>query len=75
MNAIFKGSAINDEEVLEALMRALGDIGRVSYAYLGPYLPTLMQITATFIQSDKEKAANLAIEFWTSLFEVDIKQN
>lgn len=73
MQAIYKGLSINDEEIQKDLWRALGDIARNSYRFMQPYLESLMQITATFIDSDSDSVANLAVEFWTSLFEVDIK--
>ena len=64
---------INDEDIQVDLLKALCDIARTSYKFLAPYLESLMQMTANFMNSESDKAANLAIEFWTSLFEVDIK--
>jgi importin subunit beta-1 len=75
MNAIFGAIQLNDEEILESFMEALVDIGKVAYDYMAPYIQTIGEITLNFINSDMDKATTLAIEFWTSLCEVENERN
>lgn len=52
MNALFQAVTINDEEVLESLMEALVDIGKVAYDYIAPFIEAIGTITLNFINSD-----------------------
>lgn len=51
------------------------DIAKVNYDYIEPYIVNIGELTVSLINSDKDRAANLAIEFWTSLCEVEIERN
>jgi hypothetical protein len=75
MNAIFKACNINDDDMLEFLLQALVDIGKINYDYIGGYIGSIGSATISFINSDKEKPTTLAIEFWTSLCEVEHERN
>ena len=48
-------------------MQALIDIGKTSADFLAPYLTALEQMTLHFINSDYDRVALLAIEFWTTI--------
>jgi len=74
MNSIFTAAQILDEDVQITLMQALIDIGRTSADALPPYFETLGQLTEYFIDSTFDKAANLIIEFWTSICELEIER-
>jgi hypothetical protein len=42
MNTILGAMQMNDEEILESLMKALGAIGKHSSKYLADYVPQLI---------------------------------
>lgn len=75
MNAIFNAAKLDDEEALKYLMQSLCDIARVNYDYIEPYIQQIGELTMEFIRSDKEEVAQQAIEFWTSLCEVEVDRN
>lgn len=75
MEAMFKAFQINDDEILESMLEALVDIGKVAYDYMVEYIQTIGELTLSFINSDKDRATTLAIEFWTSLCEVESERN
>ena len=54
-------------------MKALIDIARVGARYLKDYVTSLINMTAAFVQSDYEKIGQLSLEFWTSIFEAELK--
>lgn len=75
MNAIFQATQIDDEEALKYLMQSLCDIARVNYDYLEEYILPIGEMTVKYINSDMKEVALQAIEFWTSLCEVELERN
>lgn len=75
MTALFKAATINDDEVQLYLMQSFVDIARCNYDYLESHISNLGNLTLALVNSDKIDAATTAIEFWTSLCEVEIERN
>jgi hypothetical protein len=74
MSTILNAMTIDDDEILESLMKALGSIGKHSSKYLANFVHQLINMTATFISNPyKTRIAQLAIEFWTTVFETELK--
>jgi hypothetical protein len=71
MEKIFFASKIMDEEILVSIMEALNDIVRVNYQYIMPYISQIGELTVQLITSVFEKPAQLAIEVWTTISEVE----
>ena len=71
MEKIFFASKIMDEEILVSIMEALNDIVRVNYQYIMPYISQIGELTVQLITSEFEKPAQLAIEVWTTISEVE----
>lgn len=75
MNALLSTTQIDDEETLEYLMQSFVDIARVNYDYLENYLQKLGEMTfEQMTNNQREKVATLAIEFWTTICEVEIER-
>jgi hypothetical protein len=55
-------------------MQAINDIVRVNYDYLFEYIEKIGGLTMNLINSPHDKAAQLAIEVWTSFAEVEISR-
>jgi hypothetical protein len=53
-------------------MEALNDIVRVNYDYIFDYLIPIGELTLQVINTDMEKVAQLAIEVWSTIAEVEI---
>lgn len=71
MDKIFLASKIMDDEILLSIMEALNDLVRVNYQYMMPYIGQIGELTVQLITSDFEKPAQLAIEVWTTISEVE----
>ena len=56
-------------------MQAFVDLARCNYDYMEPYILNIGNLTIELINSDNTDAATLALEFWTSLCEVEIERN
>jgi importin subunit beta-1 len=75
MQHVFEAAKIDDDDALKYLMQSLCDIARVNYDYIEPCILNIGSMTMNFINTDMEEVANQAIEFWTSLCEVEIDRN
>ena len=71
MDRIFYAGKIMDEEILSSIMEALNDIVRVNYQYIMPYISQIGELTLQLINSEFDKPAQLAIEVWTTISEVE----
>ena len=56
-------------------MQSLCEIARVNYDYMEEYIPKIGELTLNFINSSLDSVAIFAIEFWTTLCEVEIERN
>lgn len=56
-------------------MEALNDIARVCYDYIDEYIMDIGSLTQRLISSEFEGAAQLAIEIWSTIAEVEIQRN
>ena len=55
-------------------MEALNDIVRVNYDFIFDYILEVGQLTMVLINSTYDKAAQLAIELWSTISEVEINR-
>lgn len=55
-------------------MEALNDIVRVNYDFIFDYILEIGQLTMVLINSTYDKAAQLAIELWSTISEVEINR-
>ncbi len=72
MAQLFKASEIQDEDILISILEALNDIVRVNYDYIYDDIMNIGNLTMTLINSQYDKPAQLAIEVWTSISEVEL---
>ena len=72
MQRLFEASKIDDEEILESIMEALNDIVRVNYDYMPDYIMEIGQLTTLLIDSQHDKPAQLEIEVWSTISEVEL---
>ena len=56
-------------------MQSLCEIARVNYDYMEEYITKIGELTLNFINSSLDSVAIFAIEFWTTLCEVEIERN
>jgi importin subunit beta-1 len=74
MEKLFEASKINHEEILQSIMEALNEIVRVNYDYMFEFIESIGNLTMTLINSEHDKAAQLAIEVWTTISEVEMQR-
>ena len=76
-DAIFKNireaTRSTDARVRRMAFECLTEIAALYYDKLSEYMETIFQLTVQAIQQDEEDVAKQAIEFWTSLCEVEIE--
>lgn len=72
MDKLFEASNIENEDILISIMESLNDIVRVNYDSIFEYIERIGNLTMTLINSIHDKAAQLAIEVWTSIAEVEL---
>lgn len=72
MQKLFEASNIDNDEILTSIMEALNDIVRVNYDHMFEYIQEIGNLTMRLINSVHDKPAQLAIEVWTSISEVEL---
>jgi importin subunit beta-1 len=60
-----------EEKIRHASMEALAKIADLFYQYLGSYMQAILQITFKAASQDKEEVALQALEFWSTVCEVE----
>mmetsp|Transcript_19879 Transcript_19879/g.43181 ORF Transcript_19879/g.43181 Transcript_19879/m.43181 type:complete len:872 (-) Transcript_19879:515-3130(-) len=71
MNALMEATRSEDASVRIAAYEGIVQVAVLYYAKLSEYMTNLYQLTTSTIQQDNEDVAKQAIEFWTSLCEVE----
>lgn len=71
MNALMEATRCDDPGVRTAAYEGIVQVAILYYAKLGDYMTNLYQLTTATISQDNEDVAKQAIEFWTSLCEVE----
>ncbi|VEU40075.1 unnamed protein product [Pseudo-nitzschia multistriata] len=71
MNALMEATRSEDAQVRIAAYEGIVQVACLYYAKLSEYMTNLYQLTTSTIQQDNEEVAKMAIEFWTSLCEVE----
>ncbi len=71
MNALMEATRCEDVHVRIAAYDGIVQSALLYYAKLQDYMTNLYQLTTNSIQQDSEEVAKAAIEFWTSLCEVE----
>ena len=67
-------TAVSKElEIRKAAFECLVSISSMYYEYLEPYMPTLYNLTANAVKGGEEPVALQAIEFWSSICDVEIE--
>lgn len=73
MQAVCQATQSKDADVRAAAYDCIANIAYQYYDKLADYMVTLFQLTTTAIDSDEEKVAMQAIEFWSTLCEEEIE--
>lgn len=71
MHALMEATRCEDANVRIAAYEGICQSALLYYAKLQDYMTNLYQLTTNSIQQDSEEVAKQAIEFWTSLCEVE----
>eukprot|EP00537_Pseudo-nitzschia_pungens_P006129 CAMPEP_0172366678 /NCGR_PEP_ID=MMETSP1060-20121228/16416_1 /TAXON_ID=37318 /ORGANISM="Pseudo-nitzschia pungens, Strain cf. cingulata" /LENGTH=871 /DNA_ID=CAMNT_0013090621 /DNA_START=184 /DNA_END=2799 /DNA_ORIENTATION=- len=71
MTALMEATRCEDPVVRIAAYDGIVQVAILYYSTLTDYMPDLYQLTTATIQGDNEDVAKQAIEFWTSLCEVE----
>jgi len=71
MNALMEATRCDDAQVRVAAYDGIVQIAILYYTNLQEYMTNLYQLTTSTIKEDNEEVAKGAIEFWTSLCEVE----
>mmetsp|Transcript_10321 Transcript_10321/g.23477 ORF Transcript_10321/g.23477 Transcript_10321/m.23477 type:complete len:673 (+) Transcript_10321:3-2021(+) len=71
MNALMEATRCDDANVRIVAYDGIVQIAVLYYAKLQEYMTNLYQLTTNTIKQDTEEVAKAAIEFWTSLCEVE----
>ena len=71
MNALMEATRCDDPSVRIAAYEGIVQIAVLYYTKLQEYMTSFYQLTTATIQSDEDEVAKQAIEFWTSLCEVE----
>jgi len=71
MNALMEATRCEDMNVRIAAYEGIIQVAILYYATLQEYMTTIYQLSTTTIKEDEEDVAKSAIEFWTSLCEVE----
>eukprot|EP01080_Neovahlkampfia_damariscottae_P009376 gene9376-1587_t len=71
MKVICECTQANDEKIRHAAMESLAKIADFYYQFLGAYMEALIQITFKSASQDKEEVALQAIEFWSTICDVE----
>lgn len=74
MKYLMIAAAINNSTILETLMKALIDVGKIASDFIVDCFDSLGDMTLHFINSEYESVAILNIEFWTTIFDVEFKR-
>lgn len=72
MRMIFSSAKVEDVRVRVAAYQALNSVVALYYEYLKPYMADIFVLTATAIQKEPEEVALQAIEFWSSVCDVEL---
>jgi importin subunit beta-1 len=74
-NAIFTAlcstAKATDLKVREGSFQCLASIAEEYYDHLGPYMAVLFPLTAEAISVDDHAVAKMALEFWSSVFNIE----
>jgi len=73
MKVICENTQHNNEEVRIRSFQCLCEIANLYYAFLPTYIQQIFNLSLTAITKDKESVGMQAIEFWTSLCEVELR--
>ena len=73
MGMVFAAAASTDERVRVAAFSCLVTMGSEYYKYLQPYMVQIFQLTGSAIGTEVEDVQLQAIEFWSTLADVEIE--
>ncbi|XP_078435499.1 importin subunit beta-1-like [Wolffia australiana] len=73
MKVVCETAASKEIEIRKAALECLVSISSIYYEYLEPYMPALYNLTASAVKGDEEPVALQAIEFWSSICDVEIE--
>ncbi|MQL80033.1 hypothetical protein Taro_012476 [Colocasia esculenta] len=73
MNVVCDTATSKELEIRKAAFECLVSISSMYYEFLDPYMPTLYNLTANAVKGDEEPVALQAVEFWSSICDVEIE--
>lgn len=73
MEMIISSAQSPDKEIRYFSVQCLVRTAEFYYQYLAPYFDSIWKVTFTIIKNDDPEVAQQAIEFWSSLCDVELK--
>ncbi|MQM20344.1 hypothetical protein Taro_053361 [Colocasia esculenta] len=73
MKVICEAAVSEELEIRKAAFECLVSISSMHYEVLEPYMQAIYSLTANAVREDEEPAALQAIEFWSSICDVEIE--
>ncbi|KAK4796743.1 hypothetical protein SAY86_029069 [Trapa natans] len=73
MKVVCETAMSKEVEIRQAAFECLVSIASTYYELLGPYMPTLFELTSNVVRADDEAVALQAVEFWSSICDEELE--
>ncbi|KAH0470402.1 hypothetical protein IEQ34_000125 [Dendrobium chrysotoxum] len=73
MKIVCETAVSKESEIRQAAFECLVSIASMYYEILGPYMEALFSLTANAVKGDEESVALQAVEFWSSICDMEIQ--
>lgn len=73
MKVVCETTVATEPEIRQAAFECLVSIASTYYEVLEPYIPTIFELTSKAVKADEEVVALQAVEFWSSICDVEIE--
>lgn len=73
MKIVCETAVSKEPEIRQAAFECLVSIASMYYEILGPYMEALFSLTANAVKGDEESVALQAVEFWSSICDMEIQ--
>ncbi len=75
MDKVLLAASIQDEDILKSSFEALNDIAKYAYDHIFEYIGGIGEATLRLINSDFTGPAQLAIEIWSTIADVEYQRS
>ncbi|KAK8960102.1 hypothetical protein KSP40_PGU007104 [Platanthera guangdongensis] len=73
MKVVCETAVSKEPEIRQAAFECLVSIASMYYEILGPYMEVLFDLTSNAVKGDEESVALQAVEFWSSICDMEIQ--